>query len=149
MSDRLFSLPVITCVRNLIGGFYDKDTQLGISMGTHAQLEDFFHAADIEIADEPSIKKKTRATIDRFENDPAGAITSACSTVESVCKCLLDELKQPYPIKKDIQGLSNEVAKHLGLSPSRTDLPEDLAKDLKQILGGLQTVANGIGALRT
>ncbi|NOX58160.1 MAG: abortive infection family protein, partial [Planctomycetes bacterium] len=46
---------------------------------------------------------------------------------------------------KDIRGLSNEVAEQLGLSPARTEL----AREIKQILGGLQTVANGIGALRT
>lgn len=87
--------------------------------------------------------------LNEAESDPADAITAACSTVESVCKCILDELGQPYPNKKDIQGLVREVAKHLKLSPSRSDLPENWETDIRQILSGLLSVAGGIGALRT
>jgi hypothetical protein len=79
------------------------------------------------------------------EGDPEDAITSACSTVESVCKCLLDLLGKPHPAKQDIQGLVREVSKHLNLSPDRTDV----GPDIKQILGGLASVTGGIGALRT
>lgn len=96
-----------------------------------------------------SVQDDFERAVAETDRDPADAITSACSTVESVCKCILDELGEPYPSKQDVQHLSNEVAKHLNLSPARTDLPLTLAQDLKQILGGLQTVAGGIGALRT
>ena len=97
----------------------------------------------------PSVQEDFDRAIAETEHDPAGALTSACATVESVCKCILDELGQPYPANQDIQHLSNAVAEQLGLSPARTDLPPALAKDLKQVLGGLQSVAGGIGALRT
>ena len=97
--------------------------------------------------------ESVQADLDRAfqaaETDPADAITAACSTVESGCKCILDEMKHPYPNKKDIKGLVSEVGKHLNLSPARDDLPEELAKDIKQILSGLISVTSGIGALRT
>lgn len=96
-----------------------------------------------------SAKEDFDRAIAETESDPADAITSACATVESVCKCILEELGKPYPPKQDIQHLSNAVAEHLGLSPARTDLPPALAQDLRQILGGLQSVAAGIGTLRT
>lgn len=96
-----------------------------------------------------SVQKDFDRANAQAESDPCSAITSACSTVESVCKCILDEMGMPYPNKEDISHLSNEVAKHLGISPARTDLPPLLAQDLKQVLGGLQSVAGGIGALRT
>jgi hypothetical protein len=48
------------------------------------------------------------------------------------------------PNKQTIGPLWTEVAKHLGLSPGQ--LADD---DLKQILSGLFSVVNGIGALRT
>jgi hypothetical protein len=83
------------------------------------------------------------------ERDPADAITSACSTVESVCKCILDELGKPYPTSKDIKGLVTEVAKHLNLSPGRVDLPKEWEQDIRQVLSGLFSVVGGIGALRT
>ncbi len=89
-----------------------------------------------------------RAT-QRAESDPEAAITAACSTLESVCKCILEEMKQPLPNKKDVKALVNEVAGHLHLSPARTDLPPEWEQDLKQILGGLATIAWGIGSLRT
>jgi hypothetical protein len=83
------------------------------------------------------------------ESDPEDAITSACSTVESVCKCILDELDKPYPANKDIKGLVGEVAKHLNLSPGRDDFPKEWEQDIRQILSGLFSVVGGIGALRT
>jgi hypothetical protein len=83
--------------------------------------------------------------LEQAADDPEDAITSACSTVESVCKCLLDVMGAPYPKKQDVQGLVGEVQRKLNLAPDR----EDIGPDIKQILGGLATVAGGIGALRT
>ena len=85
----------------------------------------------------------------KADPDPASAITAACSTVESVCKCLLDEMGNPYPTSKDIKGLVTEVAKHLNLSPGRTDLPREWEQDIRSILSGLFTIVGGIGSLRT
>ncbi len=76
-------------------------------------------------------------------------LVSSASIVESVCKCLLDEMQLPYPKKQDIKGLASKVGKHLKLSPGRKDLPEDMAIDIKQVLSGLISVKSGIGALRT
>jgi hypothetical protein len=83
------------------------------------------------------------------KQDPEDAVTAACPTVESVCRSILIELGQPLPDKKDIKGLFNSVKKPLGLSPDRTDLNPLIAEDVRRILGGLGTVIEGIGALRT
>lgn len=83
------------------------------------------------------------------DSNPAGAITSACSTVESVCKCILDEIGCGYPSKKDIAGLTKEVSRHLNLNVDRVDLPDDHGGDVRQMLQGLASVTSGIGALRT
>jgi hypothetical protein len=99
--------------------------------------------AKIEAFDLDSVQRDFDRAL--AEGDPEDAITSACSTVESVCKCLLDLMGQPHPAKQDIQGLVREVSRHLNLSPERTDI----GQDIKQILGGLAGVAGGIGALRT
>jgi hypothetical protein len=96
-----------------------------------------------------SVESDLQRALDQAEADPEDAITSACSIVESVCKCILDDMGQHYPAKQDIRGLVTEVGKHLNLSPSRGDLPPELAIDIKQILGGLASVTGGIGALRT
>ena len=41
------------------------------------------------------------------------------------------------------------VQEPLGLKPSRSDLPAEIANDIRQILGGLTSTVLGIGALRT
>lgn len=99
--------------------------------------------------DMASVQADFERALNEADRDPPAAITSACSTVESVCKCILDELGKPYPANKDIKGLLTEVAKHLNLSPGRDDLPKEWEQDIRQILSGLFSVTGGIGALRT
>lgn len=84
-----------------------------------------------------------------IETDPEDAITAACSTVESVCRSILIELGEPLPAKKDVQGLFNAVKGPLGLSPDRSDLDPLIASDVRTTLGGIATVVQGVGALRT
>jgi hypothetical protein len=96
-----------------------------------------------------SVHADFERALSQADHDPPDAITSACSTVESVCKCILDEMNKPYPATKDVKGLLTEVAKHLNLSPGRDDLPKEWEQDIRQILSGLFTVVGGIGALRT
>lgn len=81
--------------------------------------------------------------------DPEDAVTAACSVLESVCRSILIELKLDLPDKKDIQGLYKAVREPLGLAPDKTDVAEEIATDVRTILGGLNTVVQGIGSLRT
>lgn len=83
------------------------------------------------------------------DNDPEDAVTAACATLEAVCRSILAELELPVPDKKDISSLVRAVQDPLDLSPGRSDLPDEIADDIRQILGGLTTTAKGIGALRT
>lgn len=103
----------------------------------------------LNMLDMESVKNNFERALEEADPNPEGAITQACSAVESVCKCILDELNQPYPNKQDISGLVKEVSKHLNLSPGRKDIPAESESDIRQILGGLVGVTNGIGALRT
>lgn len=96
-----------------------------------------------------SVHNDFERALSEADSDPADAITAACSTVESVCKCILDEMGKPYPTNKDIKGLVGEVAKHLNLSPGRDDLPKEWEQDIRTILSGLFNVIGGIGSLRT
>jgi hypothetical protein len=72
-----------------------------------------------------SVQTDFNRAVSQCDIDPDGAVTSACATIESVCKCIFDDLGLPYPSKQDIQGLTAELAKHLNLSPGRKDLPPD------------------------
>jgi hypothetical protein len=77
-------------------------------------------------------------------SDPGAAITASCAILEAVCKHYLDTKNIPLPNKQTIGPLWTEAAKHLGLSPGQ--VADD---DLKRILSGLFSIADGVGALRT
>lgn len=96
-----------------------------------------------------TVQMEIARALPNLENDPEDAVTAACSLVEAVCRSILIELELSLPAKRDIDGLVRAVQEPLGLSPSRSDLPADIEADIRQILGGLTSVAKGIGALRT
>lgn len=96
-----------------------------------------------------TVQRDIERALGSAESDPEDAVTAACSLIESVCRSILVELKLELPAKKDIEGLVRAVQEPLGLSPSRSDLPAEIAADVRQVLSGLTTTAKGIGALRT
>jgi len=102
-----------------------------------------------EVINFDTVNRDLARAKDTARSDPEDAITSACSTLESVFRSILVELGEPLPSKKDIQVLYGAVKGPLGLSTSRDDLPDTIRQDVLTILSGLQTVIQGIGALRT
>jgi hypothetical protein len=79
-----------------------------------------------------------------IEADPEAAVTAACSILESVCKVYLESEGAEMPGKQVLGPLWSAVADMLGLSPK---LVAD--NDLKRILQGLYSIADGVAALRT
>ncbi|WP_209315865.1 abortive infection family protein [Haematospirillum jordaniae] len=96
-----------------------------------------------------TVKLDLERALGSIDSDPEDAITAACSTIESVCRSILIELRQPLPAKKDVSGLFNAVKQPLALSPDLSDLDPQIAADVRMTLGGLATVIQGVGALRT
>ena len=92
----------------------------------------------------PNVKADFERALSSIESDPGGSITSACSTLESVAKSILDGLGKPYPKAQSIQPLVSATLKELNLAPDQHS--ED---EIKRILGGLTNIAAGIGVLRT
>jgi hypothetical protein len=89
------------------------------------------------------IQEVWKKALERRATDPEGAITAARTLLESVCKHILDTMSVPYDDNADLPKLYTLTAKQLNLSPSQHT--EQL---FKQILGGCQTVVEGLGALR-
>lgn len=101
------------------------------------------------LLDFDTVQREIARAQQNSKGDPEDAVTAACSLIESVCRSILIELELPLPAKKDIDGLIGAVQAPLGLSPGRTGLPREIEADVRQVLGGLTSVAKGIGALRT
>jgi hypothetical protein len=78
------------------------------------------------------------------EADPAQAIGHACSSLESICKTIIEALGVPLPRDESFKALVKTVSDTLDLSPDKHADP-----DLKQLLGGLANAAAGIAVIRT
>jgi AcrR family transcriptional regulator len=103
----------------------------------------------VQTFDFDTVQRELERALANAASDPEDAITAACSLIEGVCRSVLIELDKPLPAKRDISSLYRAVRDPLGLSPDRTDLPEDSLADIKTVLGGLSAVVQGIGSLRT
>lgn len=79
----------------------------------------------------------------RRADDPEGAITSARTMLESVCKYILDDQGEQYNPKEDLPKLYKRTAKLLNLSPGQHN-----AQIFKQILSGCGSVVDGLASLR-
>jgi len=93
--------------------------------------------------DSEAIRSAWNKALERRLVDPEGAITSARTLLEAVCKHILEENHIPYNDRDDLPKLYGLTAKQLNLSPSQHT--EQL---FKQILGGCHAVVEGLGSLR-
>lgn len=89
------------------------------------------------------IQRTWAKALDRRERDPEGAVTAARTLLETVCKFILDQKAAEYDDEADLPKLYATAAKSLKLAPEQHH--EDL---FKRILGGCQSVVNGLGTLR-
>jgi hypothetical protein len=81
--------------------------------------------------------------LERRSSDPEGAITSARTLIESVCKHILDSSGETYDDAADLPKLYKQTAELLQLAPSQHTEPV-----FKQILGSCTSIVEGLGSLR-
>lgn len=81
--------------------------------------------------------------LERRTTDPEGAITSARTLLESVCKHILDIEGVHYEEKDDLPKLYRKTAEKLNIAPS-----QHTEEVFKMILGGCTAVVEGLGTLR-
>ncbi len=91
-----------------------------------------------------TVKEYWTKSLERINNDPEGAITTARTLLETVFKHILEECgMEKEASETDIQKLYSHCAKSLNLSPS-----QHTENEFKQILGGCHSVVMGLGAIR-
>ena len=81
--------------------------------------------------------------LERRSSDPEGAITSARTLIESVCKHILDESGITYDDGLDLPKLYKLTAETLKLAPS-----QHTEQVFKQILGGCTAIVEALSSLR-
>lgn len=93
--------------------------------------------------DRDEVSRIWQRAIQRLVDDPEGAITSARTLLETVCKHILDDSKIPYEEDADLPKLYRLTAERLTLAPSQHS-----EQFIKQTLGGCQTVVQGLATMR-
>ena len=83
-----------------------------------------------------------------IENSPFISIGLAKELIEICCKSIFDERSEAYEKNWDLPKLMKETTKLLKLTPD--DIPNEAkaARSIKQILGSLSSVVQGIGEVR-
>lgn len=83
-----------------------------------------------------------------IESSPHISIGLAKELIETCCKSILDERNGTYDKNWDLLKLMKETTKLLKLTPD--DIPNEVkaASSIKQILGSLSSVVQGIGEVR-
>lgn len=119
-------LPVITMLEN--GATTPSDSSI---------------SAALSKVDSEHVREAWQKALERRDTDPDGAITSARTLIEAVCKHILDETGTSYQDDWQLPQLYSEAAKQLKLSPAQHS--EDI---FKQILGGCHSVINGMAGMR-
>lgn len=113
------------------------------SFGTAASPPDRDISAVLANFDEEHVSQAWQKALKRRHEDPEAAITSAKSLLESVCKHILEEASVPYGEQVDLPKLYKEAAKQLNMAPEQHQ-----EQIFKQILGGCQSVVQGLGSMR-
>lgn len=90
-----------------------------------------------------TVNREWGKAVERLHEDPAAAITSARSLLESVCIHVLEERGEVADRGGDLQQLYRAASRLLGLSPDQQ--AEDV---FRQVMGGCATIANGLAAMR-
>ncbi len=83
-----------------------------------------------------------------IENSPHVSIGIAKELIETCCKSIFEERKEEYDKNWDLPKLMKETTKLLKLTPD--DIPNEIkaANSIKQILGSLSSVVQGISEIR-
>ncbi len=100
----------------------------------------------VEVAikiDDVYIRDIWQKALVRMTDDPEAAITTARTLLETVCKHILETLGIEYDDTVELPKLYKLTANNLNLSPD-----QHTEQIFKQILGGCQSIIDGLGSMR-
>lgn len=97
----------------------------------------------IERFNQSYINAEWLKALERKSDDPEGAITTSRTLIETTCKFILDNFSITYKDDIELPKLYRLTAENLNLAPD-----QHTEQIFKQILGGCQSIVEGLGALR-
>lgn len=102
-------------------------------------LEDYFKSGNFS-----SIEKEFERAVEHIQTDPHASVTAACSIIESALKFYIECFSLVTPDKLNVKPLWEVVRPHLSLNADVT-----LAADQHQVLKGISSIIDGVGAFRS
>lgn len=120
--------------------YHESGRIIGVGIGVPTRsLQDLIRDGDFS-----ALEIEFQRAIETINSDPPAAVTAACAIIESLCKVYIEDENLEMPKKATIKNLWGVVQKNLGLDPK--SMEDD---DLTRILGGLASIVDGIGSIRT
>lgn len=96
----------------------------------------------------PHLADQIRRVEDGVDRDPAAAVGAAKELVETVCRTILDERKEPDPGNVEFPKLVRATLKVLKLLPDEVPNAAKGAETIKRLLSNLATMSQGLAELR-
>ena len=104
---------------------------------------DDIHSLSLALLNTEMLSKRWQDALDRRESDPEGAITLARTLLEDVCKIIIVEMRSSFSEDDDLPKLYRKTASLLQLAPD-----QHAEQIFKQMLGSVQQIVEGLGAIR-
>ncbi|WP_186058812.1 abortive infection family protein [Burkholderia gladioli] len=152
--DGLFQASVMESLLQSIGGESDVKAREENAERTLGVLRTFLRAEAIaldtemtdslEAASDDTIAQLWRDAADAVHYDSADALTRCSRFLEAVCAKILRERGVALPKDKSLSPLVKACLETLTWPAEK-----EAEGDVRQLLGGIQSITNGIGALRT
>lgn len=146
VSRRLVKLAreeVLRVAQRVLDEYPTEDLERAVRRATQSQPADSMISTSLASFDESEVHTVWQRALSRRETDAEGAITLARTLLEAVCKHILEGSGKAYSEKDELPKLYRSAAECLNLAPDQHT--EDI---FKRILGGCQTVVEGLGAIR-
>jgi hypothetical protein len=99
---------------------------------------------ELKKIDDSNLHRAWLKARNQIQIDAADSINRTSSFLESICRMILSGLSETLPPKKDISSLIGATVKALGLSGNK-----EADNDLKQLVGGVKSIFQSVGSLRT
>lgn len=137
-------------IKNKFGSYAERRQYLGESFAPLFDYLENIEEAPIDtiVANTSKIsseyvREMWDKAVERRLDDPEGAITAARTLLEATCKYILNKQDVKYDDGIELNKLYKLTARELNLAPS-----QHTEQQFKQILGGAESVVNGLASLR-
>lgn len=140
---KLSRVQILEVAQRVLEDYPTEELAKAVQRASQSQPADNLVSEVLRSFDEAGVHAVWQRALTRRETDPEGAITLARTLLETICKHIIDGSSANYNETDELPRLYRIAAGCLNLAPDQHT--EDI---FKRILGGCQTIVEGLGAIR-